>query len=428
MRTPRTIVAALSSHTGMTGVALTLIGVAVLAILTPPITFNNGLGNDGQIYVALAESLRGHAAEPPWGPFAYRVLPSAFAAWMPFDIPTGFLIVNILSILGSAILLLRLLDRYGVPSPVALLALVWWIALPTGVRWHIYYPVLADAYGFFVLLALIVCALERRLVLFAAALVAGVLARENLVLTIPLLWRAHVRTAPLRWTLLVGLAVVPAVVALLLIRAFPPVAPAAGSNSLSQSIVIAYEIALTITNYGGQAWRAFLAAPLSLGLLLVIPLLRFRRTVRFLSREMHWTYFALVAAVLALVGGRDNDRYFYLLAPLLLILTFAVHADLWRSWPRVAALTALQLIALRVGWPIGTTEHDYLQYTTAFMEFDRLVALGMLMAVASALAGVIVWSARRSGRDSDLKSDAAIPAIPSAAAWPPARNSPRQSR
>jgi hypothetical protein len=428
MRTPKTIVAALSSHAAMTGVGITLVGVAVLAILTPPITFNNGLGNDGEIYANLAESLRGNVAEPPWGPFAYRVLPSAFVAWMPFDIPTGFLIVNILSVLGSAILLLRLLDRYGVPSRVALLALVWWIGLPMGVRWDIYYPVLGDAYGFFVLVALILCALERRLVLFAVALVAGVLARENLVLTIPLLWRAHVRSAPLRWTVLVGLAVVPAVAALLVVRAFPPIAPAAGSNSLSQSIVIAYEVVLTITNYGGQAWRALLAAPLSLGLLLVIPLLRFRRTLRFLSREMPWTYFALVAVVLAFVGGRDNDRYFYILAPLLLILTFAVHADLWRSWPRVAALTGLQLVALRVGWPIGTTEHDYLQYATAFMEFDRLVALAVLMAVASALAGLIVWSAGRSGRDSDLRSEAAIPAIPSAAAWPPARNSPRRSR
>lgn len=428
MRTPKTILAALSSHTTMTGVGITLVGLAVLAVLTPPITFNNGLGNDGKIYAALAESLRGNVAEPPWGPFAYRVLPSAFAAWMPFDVPTGFLIVNVLSILGSAILLLRLLDRYGVPSQVALLALVWWIALPTGVRWHLFYPVLGDAYGFFVLVALIVCALERRLVLFAVALVAGVLARENLVMAIPLLWRAHVRGAPLRWTLLVGLAVVPAVAALLLIRAFPPIAPAAGSNSLSQSIVIAYEVALTITNYGGQAWRALLAAPLSLGLLLVIPLLRFRRTLRFFAREMHWTYFALVAVVLALVGGRDNDRYFYLLAPLLLILTFAVHADLWRSWPRVTALTALQLVALRVGWPIGTTEHDYLQYATAFMEFDRLAALAVLMAFASALACLIVWSMGGSGRDSDLRSEASIPAIRSAAAWPPARNSPRRSR
>jgi len=397
MRTPKAAVAALFSHPVIAGLALTLCAAALLAVLTPPITFNGGLGNDGKRYADLTEGLRGNPAELPWGPLAFRVLPSALVAWLPFDIPTGFLIVNVLSVLGASILLLRLLGRFGTPPPIALLALVWWLSLPMGLRWAIYYPVLGDAFGFLVLVALILCALERRLVLFAVALAAGVLARENLVMTIPFLWRAHVRSAPVRWTVLVALASVPAIAAFLLIRAFPPVAPAAGSGALTQATVVAQELVLIFENQSGQAWRVLLAAPLSLGLLLVIPLLRARATLRFLSREMHWMYFAALAVVLAVIGGRDNDRYFYALAPLLLILTFAVHGDLWSSWPRAAALTTLQLIALRVGWPIGTTEYEYLQYTTGFMELDRLFALALLMALVSVVAIVLVRSRRGAG-------------------------------
>jgi hypothetical protein len=402
MRTPKAAFAPLFAHPVIAGLALTLCAAALLAVLTPPITFNGGLGNDGKRYADLTEGLRGNPAELPWGPLAFRVLPSAFVAWMPFDIPTGFLVVNVLSVLGAAILLLRLLGRFGTPPPIALLALVWWLSLPMGLRWAIYYPVLGDAFGFFVLVALILCALERRLVLFAVALGAGVLARENLVMTIPFLWRAHVRSAPVRWTVLVALASVPAIAAFLLIRAFPPVAPAAGSGALTQATVVAHELALIFENQSGQAWRVLLAAPLSLGLLLVIPLLRIRATLRFLSREMHWMYFAALAVVLAVIGGRDNDRYFYVLAPLLLILTFAVHADLWSSWPRAAALTTLQLIALRVGWPIGTTEYDYLQYTTGFMELDRLFALALLMALVSAVAILLVRPRRGAGEALDM--------------------------
>src|ERR1700694_586238 len=106
MRTPRTAFATLWSQPAVAGVAVTLLAVCLLALLTPRITFNHGLGNDGRFYADLTEGLRGKTADPPWGPFAYRVLPSAIVAFTPFDVATGFLVVNILSVLGSAALLL----------------------------------------------------------------------------------------------------------------------------------------------------------------------------------------------------------------------------------------------------------------------------------------------------------------------------------
>ena len=405
MRALRGPIAALSSHTLITGVGITLLGLTVLALLTPRITFNDGLGNDGSSYAALTEALRGNSAEPQWAAFAYRLLPSAIVALMPVDVVTGFLVVNVLAVVASAILLLRLLRRYGVGSPVAMLALVWWMTLPMGPRWDIYYPVLGDAFGFFVLVALVLCAVERRLAVFAATLVAGVLARENLAMAIPFLWRAHLRNPPPRWSLLVALVSLPAVAALVLVRAFPPAAPSGDSGALSQTLIVSLQVVWIIQNRAGEAWRVLLAAPLSLGLLVVIPLLRFRETLRFVSREMHWLYLVVLTVISAVIGGKDTDRYLYILAPLLLILTFAVHGDLWRSWPRAALLTAVQLVALRVGWPIGTTEREYLQYTTGFMELDRLFALALLMALASVVAAVLVrarMGAAREARASKL--------------------------
>ena len=393
--------AGLSAHPTIAAVALTIVATSLFVAITPRIAFNEGLGNDGTDYANLTRALRGEPAEAPWAGFAYRLLPSALVAVTPFDVVTGFLVVNVLAVLGSAILLSRLLARYEVSPTVRLLGLFWWLCLPMAVRWDIYYPVLGDAFGFFVLVLLILCALERRLVLFAIALVAGVLARENLVVAIPFLWRANLRSTPWRWTLVVALVSVPTIAALFLIRVFPAVEPSTGSNPLSQSVIFASQIAWIIQNRFGEAWRVLLAGPVSLGLLLLIPLMRFRESWRFLSREMHWLYFGIITVGFSVIGGRDTDRYLYVLTPLLLVLTFAVHGDLWRSWPRAIALTSLQLIALRVGWPIGVTEHDYLQYTTGFMELDRLAGIALLAALATVVAGVFVWSVSRSGGGSE---------------------------
>jgi hypothetical protein len=389
--------AAIRAHPTIASIGVTLVAIGLFAMLTPRITFNDGLGNDGAAYASLTEALRGKPAEPQWAGFVYRLLPSALVAATPFDVVTGFLIINVLSLVGSAILLLRLLGRYGVSPALRILALLWWISLPMAARWAIYYPVLGDALGFFVLLALIICALERRLVQFAIGLLAGVLIRENLVMMIPFLWRAHLPRGAWRWTLVVAAITIPAVATAILIRAFPPVAPTAESNALSQTAIVALQLVWIVQNRAGEAWRVLLAAPLSLGLLVVIPVFRSRESWRFISREKHWLYFLLLAVILGVVGGRDTDRYLYVLAPLLLVLTFAVHHDLWRSWPRTAALFGLQLVALRVGWPIGTSESAYLQYTTGFMELDRLAAFAGLVALASAAAGLVVRSASPSG-------------------------------
>src|SRR5207248_10324526 len=108
----------------------------------------------------------------------YRLLPSALVALMPFDIPTGFTVLNLLAVEASALLIVALLRSYEVPARATLLAVSWWLALPMGARWALYDPVLPDALGFFLLMLLVIACLQRRYLLFAVALVAGVLTRE----------------------------------------------------------------------------------------------------------------------------------------------------------------------------------------------------------------------------------------------------------
>src|SRR5207253_2109896 len=97
-----------------------------------------------------------------------------------------------------------------------------------------------------------------------------------------------------------------------------------------------------------------------------------RRLLAFLRREIHWAYSVVMSFVVALVGGRDDDRYLYVLVPALAVFVFHLApSSLWRSAWRVGALTVLHLAAVRFLWPVGTSESEYLQYTVSAMSVDR---------------------------------------------------------
>ena len=83
-----------------------------------------------------------------------------------------------------------------------------------GARWALYDPVLPDALGFFLLMLLVIACLQRRYLLFAVALVAGVLTREHLLMTVPFMWRAHLPGRVVRFTLLTLIVSAPAAITL----------------------------------------------------------------------------------------------------------------------------------------------------------------------------------------------------------------------
>ena len=374
----------------LVAVAIAATAFVVLAPLTPRIAFNDGLGFDGRVYSWLTQALRGDhnvVVVPPW---SFRLAPSAIVAASGLEVKLGFLILDLLSALASAWLLYRLLRHYAIAPGLALLAVGWWAVLPLGLRWALYYPVLPDSLGFLLLLALVVAALEGRLVLFAALLVVGALTRENLIALGPFLWLVHVRRDPVGTTLRSLAVGVPAVVVYFAVRLFPVVPPPPDFTNWAERYQIDLNLRFVFENIDAHAWRYLLAAPLTLGMFFALPFAWPRRVFAFVRRELHWAYYVVMSFVVALVGGRDDDRYLYVLVPALAVFVFHLApSSLWRSAWRVAALTVLHLAAVRFLWPVGTSETQYLQYTVSAMSVDRMVALTVFCGVL-ALAGIAV--------------------------------------
>jgi len=396
---------------------------ALLAPFTPPIAFNNGLGFDGRVYADLTAAMRGDHSGTVVPPWSFRLLPSAIVAASGLEVKLGFLLVNLLSALGSAWLLYRLLRHYWAGrrpgyfvdarlvsvflaslallavyvaaartfSPrLALLGVGGWAVLPLGLRWALYYPVLPDTLGFFLLLGLIVAALEGRFLLFAGLLIAGTLTRENLIALGPFLWFVHVRRDPLGVTLrslAVGLA---AVAVYFAVRVFPVVAPPPDYGNWLERYNFGVNLRQVWENYDAHAWRYVLAAPLSLGMFFALPFAWPRRALAFLRRERHWAYYLVMTFVIALVGGRGDDRYLYTLVPLLAVLIAHVApSTLWRSPWRVGALGVAHLAAVRFLWPVGVSESAFREYEVSGMSIGRLTALTVLCGIL-AIVGIAV--------------------------------------
>ncbi len=394
----------------LVAVGIAALVFALLALFTPPIAFNDGLGYDGRVYADLTAALRGDHSGTVVPPWSFRLLPSVIVAASGLEVKLGFLLVNLLSGLGSAWLLYRLLRHYAVSPPLILLAVGGWAVLPLGLRWALYYPVLPDTLGFFLLLALIVAALEGRFLLFAGLLIAGTLARENLIALGPFLWFANVRRDPLGVTLrslAVGLA---AVLVYFAVRVFPLVPPPPEYENWVERYHIGLNLRQVFENYDAHAWRYAFAPLLSLGMFFALPFAWPRRALAFLGRERHWAYYLVMTFVVALVGGRGDDRYLYSLVPLLAVLTLSVApSTLWRSSWRVGTLAVVHLVAVRFLWPVGTSESGFLQYEVSAMPIDRLTALTILCAIL-AILGIAVARVdlRAPSRAREAKAEASV--------------------
>lgn len=371
-------------------VAIAAVAFVVLVPFTPRIAFNDGLGFDGRVYAWLTQALRGDHSVTVVPPWSFRLAPSAIVAATGLEVKLGFLLLDLVSALGSAWLLYRLLRHYAISVGLSLLAVGWWAVLPLGLRWALYYPVLPDTLGFFLLLALMVSALEGRFAVFGGLLVVAALTRENLIALGPFLWLIHVRRDPVGVTLRSLAVGVPAVLVYLAVRLFPVIPPPPDFANWAERYQIDLNLRFVFENIDAHAWRYVLAAPLTLGMLFALPFAWPRRLVAFLRHELHWAYYIVMSFVVALVGGRDDDRYLYVLVPALAVFVFHLApASLWRSAWRVGALTVLHLAAVRFLWPVGTSETEYLQYTVSAMTQDRMIALTAFCAVVG-LGGIAI--------------------------------------
>jgi hypothetical protein len=382
-----------------TPLGVALLGAAVvfaialaLRPLTPRIAFNDGLGYDGQYYAAMVGALRGE----PHGPlladrpnYASRPLAPAIVAASGLDVIRGFLLMNLASLVAAGALLAAIVRHFsgGIVHPLA--AVLWWAVLPGSVRYALYYPVLVDGIGLLVLFALAYAAVAQRPVLFTLIVGPAMLARENVIVLVPMLALALVpggfhRAA--RWTVIAAGAAFAAYVA---VRIAPPIPAAEGFDPIFEA---RQNIEWLFGNVGDRGWRFANAWLLGLGLFSVVPLVRWRHSLAFLRAHIAWAYYFVVTLILIIVIGGDFDRYFLYFTPVLAVLTFATTRT-FRSGAGLAILSAIHIVIVRAGWPVGTSEAGYLRYNVATMELGLLLSFGTVagvLAIAAALIVVIV--------------------------------------
>jgi hypothetical protein len=357
---------------------------AALALVTPLTPENGGLGYDGALYAQMVQDLRGAARVPVTSLQAYRIAPSALVAASPLDVITGFRIIDAAAVLAAGVLLFAILRRYDTPRWLALLAVLWWALLPMQLQFWIRDPVLVEAPAFALLLGLVLAALHGRFAVFAALLPVAVLTRENLLIAVPFLFLQNRGLGARRALILTALASVPGVIALQAVRAYPPV-PTYPIVRLPEAAVLG--LFSVLLNLDDDAWRYLAAIVGTFGVLWALPFATSRAAGDFVRREAGWAYLIVAALIVAILGGREHDRYLVPLTVPLVVLTFAVghRCGVWRSWRRAAALTGLQLVALRLLAPLGSPDAPF--GTTALSIGDLvIVALFGVVAGAAAIA------------------------------------------
>lgn len=369
------------------GAAVVLGLVLALRPITPRIAFNDGLGYDGQYYAAMVRAMRGDPspvlAERPH--YAYRPLPMAIVAASGADVIRGFLVMNVASVILAGAVLAAIVQRVSGGMLLPAVAVLWWAALPGAVRWTLYYPVIVDGIGLLLLFALVFAAVARVPWLFVALIGPAVLARENLIVLVPMLWIALLARGPRTATAWSAAAGAIALAAIAWVRIAPPVPPAQPFDAVFE---LRQNVAWLVTNAGDRAVRFASAWVLALGLFAVVPLVAWRATVAFLRRELAWTYYLVATVALIVTIGGDYDRYFVYLVPVLAVLAFGAASHFWVSSAVLAAATGLHLLVARFGWPVGTSEEAYLRYSVATMDAETLLL--PLVAAAAVIAGAAI--------------------------------------
>ncbi len=354
--------------------------LALFALDTRPLETNGGLGYDGVEYAAATSWLRGDASAALHAPWAYRILGPALVALSGLEARPGFFALNSAALLASSLVLLVLLRREGATPARSLLLVIWYALLPNGLRYALAYPVLVDGLGLLLFIALVAASALRRPLPFAILLVAGVLAREHVLLLAPLGTTARGG----RGALQLAAIATPAVLVLLAARLAIPVA--AGP---SQVDLVGYNAAVLLLNFDGEAFRSAAAPLLTFGTLSSVLLAR-PGAVREVLRRPWWAYVAAVILIAGAVGGRDHDRYLVWLAPFLLLAAARIA---WRPWAALA-LTVLQAIAARTLFPLDGSDAAYRSFALISMPLDVLARSGIVAAAAVAVGAIAIRPAR----------------------------------
>ena len=244
-------------------------------------------------------------------PFRYRVFVPWLAHFLPISAFGALRLITYLSLFGTYVLLLLTMRRFGwdIGSSIAGLVLVFTST------WHLYNynnPFLIDGFSLLVVTALVYAVVSDNAALFLLVAIVGVLAKENLVLLVPMWFCVRNRRQGM-WISVISFV------------AF--LAPRALLSQGAQGSVAATRAAFRLNApwhyfraYAIGAFASWAALWVVLGLYMLMPT---KRNQVFISRkdrgkamDLKWPL-GLVAAtsVLSSLIARDTARMFQPLAP-----------------------------------------------------------------------------------------------------------------
>lgn len=340
------------------GVGLPLVWVL---LTTPQITYGAGpagvgYGHDGRFYGAMAERL-GDPALRIDPPFHQRPLAPAlvWASGLPTFV--GFRALAMLGAVGTAWGTFRIARALDAERPVALILMLLVMGAEQGVKswWHA--PVSADPLGTALGLAAVDAVLRGRPGVFAVALGAGLLCRENLVLLVPFQLVLLIRrrralrphTVPVH-LLATAVALAPAVA----LRLAPPLVPPSRPADLWFTLRVWSERILFVP---GRQQMLVYAYGNALGVLVLGVAGRLREAIGFLGhRAPEW---GLLLVGLGLAGplfGADYDRFAFWTLPVWVAVWAGTGLGRGRLGRGALVLVGLQLAAGELPIPWATDE------------------------------------------------------------------------
>ena len=366
--------------------ALTAAVFIALAPISGRITQGGGLGDDGRLYATMVNDFRTGARDPVSSLAAYRPLAPALVALSGVDVQTGFLALDIIAAATTAQAIFAILRRSGTSVGYAVLGVGWWLVLPEGPRSYLQNPVLTEAIALALMSLLALVALRRSAVVFALLLGVAVLARENLLVMLPLLFFALARDGIRQAAVRTAIAGVPAFAALLIVRSIDlvpvgKVIPLPGAALLNGFLVL--------LNIDDHTWRALFAILFTFGALPAVAIAQVRDTATLLRREPAWTYLAAATIATALVGGIEHERYAAPLALPLIAVAFGGQLGSGGGL-RVLLLTAIHVGLCLGPFPGGGSDADNLARSFGAMPRERLAPTALVVLAGSIAAWLLI--------------------------------------
>jgi hypothetical protein len=287
---------------------------ALAWLTTPQIAFGGGYGHDGRVYGWMTEHFSWFRlkAAPPYN---FRSLVPFLVHLSGLPTFTGYRVVNAASYALCGLFTYTIARHFGAARSRALVIVALVATVKMGLRFWLYYPVLMDGPGTALLLIVVFCTLARSRVGYLLAMGAAVFCRENLMPLMGFHVLHAIRTERALAPRLeaVALQAIPTglYVASRVWPVFPPDRP-------FQTRIPNLFFFLLFLRPLDSVPVVLLAHTMTLGLLVVLPVLRVRAWLPQIWPRYEWRYFFFVTLFLTVATGFDIDRFTMWQLPLLI--------------------------------------------------------------------------------------------------------------